>query len=76
MTHDEANRQASQRNAEQGAGHWFAREGTDGEWNLVRVAKPFGPRAKPVEGQLEKRGAGPDSSSADMPGLVQPWAAG
>ena len=65
-----------ERNAQPGAGHWLARKDKAGEWALVRVAKPFGTPPAPVEGQLEKTGPDPDSSSASMPGFVQPWAVG
>lgn len=76
MTPEEAELQARERNAQPGDRHWFARKDQTGDWSLACVAKQFGTPAVPVEGQLPKAGPGPDSSSASMPGLVQPWAVG
>jgi hypothetical protein len=78
MSRDEAAARCEQLNREhpERATHrWFPRQDAAGGWAVARVA--VGPHAAGATGTAQQPNEqAPDSTPGELPGGVQPWAAG
>ena len=76
MRKDEAEARSAELNREhpdRATHRWFAREDATGDWTVVRVA--VGPLAQVTGTAQPSKDQAPDPAP-ELPGGVQPWAAG
>jgi hypothetical protein len=78
MSRDEAQARCDELNREhpdRTTYRWFPRKDGSGDWVVARVA--VGPLAGPPTGVVQpEKPQPPDATPGQMPGGVQPWAAG
>jgi hypothetical protein len=77
MGRDEAEARSEQLNrdhSDRARHRWFPREDGSGGWTVARVA--VGPLGGPTGTAQPSKPQAPDTKPGELPGGVQPWAAG